>query len=68
METLGDAIFTSKLKDFFVCNLCDFKCSKRGDLNRHITTRKHINRCKMETIGNNFTSVFDVKTSKKHHI
>jgi hypothetical protein len=63
METLGNTIFTSKISNFFVCNLCDFKCYKSGDLNRHIKTRKHLNRCKMETEGNNFTSKFDVKPS-----
>ena len=24
-----------------VCEICDFKCSKRSDLNRHVLTRKH---------------------------
>ena len=27
---------------FFHCELCDYKCSKRGDFNRHILTNKHI--------------------------
>ena len=26
------------------CQICDFKCSKKGDWNRHISTRKHLNR------------------------
>ena len=30
----------------FVCNLCDFRCSKKSDWTRHIGTRKHT----METI------------------
>ena len=28
--------------NFFHCKLCDYKCSKRGDFNRHILTNKHI--------------------------
>ena len=27
---------------YFHCELCDYKCSKRGDFNRHILTNKHI--------------------------
>lgn len=27
----------------FKCEICNFKCSKRGDYNRHIKTKKHIN-------------------------
>jgi len=26
------------------CQICDFICSKKGDWNRHISTRKHLNR------------------------
>ena len=26
------------------CQICDFKCSKKGDWTRHISTRKHLNR------------------------
>ena len=40
---LTDAIKnTSKNIDKFVCVICDFTCSKKGDYNRHLTTRKHI--------------------------
>ena len=30
--------------NLFVCKMCDFKCSKKGDYNRHLLTAKHI-RC-----------------------
>jgi hypothetical protein len=30
----------------FYCDSCDFKCSKKGDWNRHITTDKHLHRTK----------------------
>jgi hypothetical protein len=33
---------TSKKHLFFICELCNFKCSKKGDLNRHMLTDKHI--------------------------
>ena len=34
--------FTSKNIHKFVCDMCNYKCSKKGDWNRHISTRKHI--------------------------
>jgi hypothetical protein len=27
----------------FICNVCDYKCSKNSDWNRHTNTKKHIN-------------------------
>ena len=33
--------FTSKNIDQFICETCDFKCCKKGDYNRHISTSKH---------------------------
>jgi hypothetical protein len=32
---------TPKYADVFYCKSCDFKCSKKSDYMRHITTRKH---------------------------
>ena len=34
---------TSKTSHLFICEKCDFKCSKKGDYNRHILTPKHLN-------------------------
>jgi len=34
-------INTSKNIKKFNCEICDFTCCKKGDYNRHITTRKH---------------------------
>jgi hypothetical protein len=34
--------FTSKNINKFLCENCDFKCSKLGDYNRHLLTSKHI--------------------------
>ena len=36
-------IKTSKTSSKFICNICTFKCSKKGDYNRHLMTAKHIN-------------------------
>jgi hypothetical protein len=35
---------TSKSAEIMHCQICDFKCSKKGDWSRHISTRKHLNR------------------------
>ena len=32
---------TSKNIKQFVCIKCDFECSKKGDYNRHLKTKKH---------------------------
>ena len=32
---------TPKNAQFFYCEVCDFKCSKQSDYNRHLLTRKH---------------------------
>jgi hypothetical protein len=41
--------FTSFTSKYFVCQNCDFKCSKKGDWNRHILSSKHKNVDKMLT-------------------
>jgi hypothetical protein len=46
------SFFTSKNIQIFSCEVCDFKCSKKGDYNRHILTAKH----KMASFGIIFTS------------
>ena len=33
---------TSKNIQNFICEFCDFKCSKRGDWNRHLGRLKHL--------------------------
>ena len=42
--------FTSKNIKYFTCEICDFKCSKKGDYTRHLNTRKHV----AATNGNTF--------------
>jgi len=53
-------LFTSNTPIQFICEKCDFKCSKKGDWNRHILTAKHKN---VDILLNNI----DDTTSKKHH-
>ena len=36
--------FTKKNENIYVCKNCDFKTNKKTDYNRHLSTRKHINR------------------------
>ena len=38
----NDTQKTSKNIDKFVCDVCDYSCSKKGDWNRHILRPKHI--------------------------
>lgn len=39
---------TPNYADFFECETCDFKCSKKSDWSRHINTSKHKNRTFLE--------------------
>ena len=48
-------ILAPKNAEKFVCILCDFKCCKQCDWNRHILTLKHKNNDKMMTNDDNFT-------------
>jgi hypothetical protein len=47
-----ERIKTSKNIKQFECSFCDFKCSKKGDYNRHLSTSKH----KRNTNGTEKTS------------
>jgi hypothetical protein len=42
MEVFGDNKTSKNIKNFF-CEVCNFNCCKKGDLNRHLMTQKHIN-------------------------
>ena len=46
---------TSNTSKIFVCENCDFTCSKKGDYNRHLSTAKHKNN-QLETKITYFTS------------
>ena len=52
MATNGNNFYIKNTSDLFVCEQCDFSCSKKGDWNRHINTRKHKN----QHLSTNFTS------------
>ncbi len=60
---------TPKNADIFVCEICDFKCCKESDWNRHIITSKHKNRTKLNDFApknaeNNFICQNCSKTYK----
>jgi hypothetical protein len=42
MDVFSDKNTSKYIKKFF-CEVCNFSCCKKGDLNRHILTPKHIN-------------------------
>jgi hypothetical protein len=50
---------TSKYIKKFYCEICDFKCCKKGDYNRHVLTPKHV----LATDGNNDAIIQVKKTS-----
>ena len=37
----NETFLMPKNAEYFVCNLCDFKCSKLSNYNLHLSTRKH---------------------------
>ena len=49
-----------------MCDLCDFKCSKQSDWNRHILTLKHTNRTNSNKIEHTLHT-FDCKVCKKQY-
>lgn len=59
-----DTFLASKNTNKFECKLCDFKCSKKGDWNRHILRPKHILNQKMIQNDTNKTS----ENSNKEYI
>ena len=44
-------IITSKNIEIFNCDLCNFKCFKKGDYNRHLLTTKHKNMTEINEIS-----------------
>jgi len=42
--------FTPKNSQKLSCKLCDFKCCKQSDWDRHVSTRKHLNRTKYAAV------------------
>ena len=42
LQYINTDAFTPKNSEKFICDKCDFKCCKKGDWNRHLTTSKHI--------------------------
>ena len=54
---------------FFYCNLCDFKCYKKGDYNRHLTTSKHESQSQMALLATKYVKKTSIlhQTIKQSH-
>jgi hypothetical protein len=39
-----------KIAEKFICKFCDYKCCKKSDFNKHLTTSKHQNRTKLNNL------------------
>ena len=59
METQNFTDFTEK----FICNLCNIKCSRTSEWDRHVNTRKHQKKLLGNTKDINFTDKKDYKCS-----
>lgn len=53
METLGNQNGGKTRNYVFKCNICDYICSKKFNLDRHMSTAKHIKETKRKQNGNN---------------
>ncbi len=52
--TMNDVLAT-KIAEKYSCIICDYKCCKESDWNKHILTRKHKNNDKMMTNNDNLS-------------
>ena len=53
---------SEKTQPFFLCKICDYKCSKKQHLTQHCLTKKHKNR-----LGNNVTKNGNILETKKKY-
>jgi len=56
---------TSKNFHDFICEKCDFKCSKKGDYNRHLLTAKHLNLASSDALLHQNTSNYKCENCSK---
>jgi hypothetical protein len=54
-----------KISDFFYCNTCDYKCSKKSEFNKHLLTNKH-KILQNPTYDNNDVKMYNCKCGKKY--
>ena len=59
-------IKTPKNADIFLCEKCNFKCSKESEWNRHINTAKHLNRINEIEKTQKTPSIYMCKCGKKY--
>lgn len=56
---------TSITSKIFICEICDFKCIKKGDYNRHLLTAKHARLTKTNQITSNDNIILKCECSKE---
>jgi acetolactate synthase regulatory subunit len=61
METFYSENTSNFTSNNFVCEICDFICSKKGDWNRHTQTRKHEETFKKQNLHQKHQTNNDVK-------
>jgi hypothetical protein len=59
MEILGNKKRAKNLNDNFYCDICDYKCNKIYNWNRHINTPKHIRKSKRAKTSQNEPSEYN---------
>ena len=64
METIENQI--NKNIENFSCLACDFSCSKKGDYNRHIKTKKHLEKEIHKITSNYILPEFVCECGKKY--
>jgi hypothetical protein len=67
MEGFSDKKTSKNISNFY-CNSCDFRCSKKGDWNRHIVRPKHIKVTQGDAQVTEKTSVFICDLCNKKYL
>ena len=53
-----------KVAENFICELCNYKCSKKSDMNKHILTAKHKNRTTRTEKSPKVAEIFECECGK----
>jgi hypothetical protein len=67
MEGFSDKKTSKNISNFY-CNSCDFRCSKKGDWNRHIVRPKHIKVTQGDAQVTEKTSVYTCDLCNKKYL
>jgi hypothetical protein len=61
-----DDKLSSVSSNFFCCNICDYKTSRKSQYDRHLNTNKHKESYKMEYVDNKTSSIYNCKCGKEY--